>query len=318
MDINQNISSVIPPPTSQEELRRLWSYNNQHRFTTNRYPISRPDCNHKQVHKLRQVPIIRQVPIHRPYLNLRPDLYQHLRPALYPAPFHRQPQPPPRPALNFPPSQEWIWVLEQGRRTKATVSSESRTRKKTRHGRRTAASFAEEAGPCSRRRRRQLRELRRRRTPQDNRRTSGTRSGGTSTTCSGNEQRKRTTRCIFSSSRVCPRKWLSFDRSSKKPCRTVDIPESELETNEPGITDTAPPDFVTSPSTPRTHPRYEFRPSPSRTREQPEDLSPHRQSLEDAFQPADEALFGPRLMRRQREPLPDDVLHQYPPESKKK
>ena len=98
----------------------------------------------------------------------------------------------------------------------------------------------------------------------------------------------------------------------------VDIPEATLETDEPGIADTEPPDFVASPATPRTHPRYEFRPSPARTPEPPEDLTPLRQSLEDAFRLADEALFGPRLTRRQREPLPDDVLHQYPPERKKK
>ena len=81
---------------------------------------------------------------------------------------------------------------------------------------------------------------------------------------------------------------------------------------------TKPPDFITSPSTPRTHPRYEFRPSPSRTPKRPEDLSPLCQSLEDTFRRADMALFGRRLTRQQREPLPDDVLHQYLSERKKK
>ena len=117
LPFNPSISSVLPPPPSQEELRQLWDYNRQHRFTTQRSPLSRPDRNHN----LRQVPILRQVPNHRPYLNhnhrqalnLRPDLNGLPRQAPYPAPLPRQPQPLPRPVLNFPLPQEWIWVRGQ-------------------------------------------------------------------------------------------------------------------------------------------------------------------------------------------------------------
>jgi hypothetical protein len=91
------------------------------------------------------------------------------------------------------------------------------------------------------------------------------------------------------------------------------IPEED----EPGLADIQPPEFAASPHTPRTHPRYSFRPSPSRT-PPPEDLSPLRTTLEDAFREADEALFGPRLTRRQAPPLPDDVVQRYPSERKKK
>ena len=109
MDTNLSTSSVFLPPPSQVELRRLWSYNSQHRFTNNRSPFSRPDRNHN----LRQVPIIRLVPNHRQALNLRLDLNRLPRKAPYPAPFPRQPQPQQPPALNFPPPQEWIWVPGQ-------------------------------------------------------------------------------------------------------------------------------------------------------------------------------------------------------------
>lgn len=112
MDTNPTTSSIFPPPPSQEELRRLWSYNSQYRFNSNRFPFSRPDRHPRQDSNNNRDINFRQVPIHRPVLNLRPP---NLRRAPYPAPFPRQPQPQQQqpPVLNFPPPSGWTWVPSQ-------------------------------------------------------------------------------------------------------------------------------------------------------------------------------------------------------------
>lgn len=109
MATSPTTSSVFPPPPSPEELRQLWSYNRQYRFTNNRPPFSRPDRNPSQDLNPRQVLII------RPALNLRPGLNHNHRQVPYPVPFPRQPAPVPRPVLNFPEPQGWTWVPSPNR-----------------------------------------------------------------------------------------------------------------------------------------------------------------------------------------------------------
>jgi hypothetical protein len=96
----------------------------------------------------------------------------------------------------------------------------------------------------------------------------------------------------------------------------------EEEDDEDLITDTAPPEFADSPRTPRSNPRYHLRPSPSPSPSQTrthDDLSDVSANLAAAFRQAEEALLGPRLTRQQRKtPLPDDILHRFPWERKKK
>jgi len=98
------------------------------------------------------------------------------------------------------------------------------------------------------------------------------------------------------------------------------FPTIEEEEEEDDLFATAPPEFADSPSTPRSNPRYHFRPSPSRpTHTDPFNPAEIQASLERAFEEADESLFGPRSSRsRQQRPLPDDVLHRYPQERGKR
>ena len=128
MATNQTVSSVFPAPPLQEELRHLWSYNQQHRFKSNRSRFSRPD-RHQPNPNLRQILIYRPDLHHsnRQDLNLRSD--HNLRPDISVQPdmnlrpdrtlrqvqqqevtLPRQPAQIPRPALNLPPPKEWIWV----------------------------------------------------------------------------------------------------------------------------------------------------------------------------------------------------------------
>jgi hypothetical protein len=97
-------------------------------------------------------------------------------------------------------------------------------------------------------------------------------------------------------------------------------PIDEGDETEP-IEATVPPEFADSPRTPRSNPRYNLRPSPSASSSSSpaSHLSDISQNLAEAFRIADEALFGPRQTRQQRQtPLSDDVLHHFPSERKRK
>ena len=97
------------------------------------------------------------------------------------------------------------------------------------------------------------------------------------------------------------------------PPRYATIEEEE---DDDDITATSPPEFVTSPSTPRSNPRYHLRPSPASTPPtDPFDPAAIRASVEAAFRDADAALF-PSSFTRSKKPksIPDDVLHRFPPE----
>jgi len=87
--------------------------------------------------------------------------------------------------------------------------------------------------------------------------------------------------------------------------------------------DITPPEFFYSPSTPRSNPRYDFRPSPSPPpppppHDDPFHASQLRKTLDDAFRETEEALFGPRLTRSRKPHVDDDVLHRYPSERGKR
>jgi len=93
----------------------------------------------------------------------------------------------------------------------------------------------------------------------------------------------------------------------------------EEEEEEDDILATVPPEFADSPHTPRSNPRYHLRPSPSPRSPAVDDLADLSKSLGDTFQKAAEALFGKRQTRQQRkEPLPDDILHQFPKDRRSK
>ena len=113
MDTTQAISSVLPPPPSQEELWQL-CFNNQHYFITNKSRFSRPDHHPPKVINNRQDLSIRQDLNPRSGPNLRQprsDLNCSCRRALL-----QQVQVPRQqvqvsgPVLQIPPPQQWIWV----------------------------------------------------------------------------------------------------------------------------------------------------------------------------------------------------------------
>jgi len=97
------------------------------------------------------------------------------------------------------------------------------------------------------------------------------------------------------------------------PPRFATVEEDDGEYED--IADTKPPEFVPSPSTPRTNARYSLRPSPAASPTATGPFNPRqiKEDFETVFREAEESLF-PRASRSRSQPLPDDVLHRYPKE----